>query len=253
MLSRFSLMTWIGAVLLLAGYCFAGTVAEDFAAANESYESGDYQKAIELYTGILDQGQESAPLYYNLGNAYFKDGDLGRSILYYMRAKRLDPGDDDIKSNLEFARQFTSLQMEGTKLNPIHRFMESIVEPYRLSFLAWVSSGLFVVMILLLALRYGFGISGSLQRVGLALALILLVLSSIITTYKYRTDYLTKRAVLIEYEVPVRSGPSERLDAEFEGVPGLIVEILSESGEYYNVLFENNRRGWIKKDLVAEI
>ncbi len=239
--------------LITAVTSSAGTVEEDFAAAAAHYEAGEYADAIELYTGIADQGKESAALRFNLGNAYFKDGNLGYAILNYMRARRLDPGDEDIVSNLEFASQFTSLQMEGVELNPINRFMESIVAPYSLAILAWVSSALFVVLMLLMILRYGLGISGSAVRVGMAVIIILLAVSSMTTTYKYRTDYLTRRAVLTEFEVPVRSGPSDRLDTEFEGVPGLVVEILSESGDYYNVLFENNRRGWVRKNLVAEI
>lgn len=247
------IVTAMSVTLVLVTAVSAGTIGEDFIAANQYFESQEFQKAIELYTGIIDQGHESAALYFNLGNAHFKDGDLGHAILYYMKARRLDPGDDDIASNLGFARQFTSLQMEGVELNPINRFMESLVGPYQLSVLAWASSILFVLLILTLIMRFGFGMNTSILRIGIATILIVLIAVSMITTFKYRTDYLTRRAVLIEYEVPVRSGPSDRLDAEFEGVPGLVVEILSESGEYYNVLFENNRRGWVEKNLVAEI
>ena len=88
---------------------------------------------------------------------------------------------------------------------------------------------------------------------GIVISLILLVTASFVTTFKYRHDYLTRRAVLLSDESPVRSGPSDEMDVEIEGAPGLVVEILSQSGDYYNVLFENKRRGWIKKDLVAEI
>ncbi len=243
----------IGLILTVCAQAWAGTITEDFAAANQYVESQEYSRAIRLYSGIIEQGHESGALYFNLGNAYFKDGDLGHAILFYMKAKRLSPGDDDVHSNLEFARQFTSLQMEGVELNPINRFLESLVGPYHLSTLAWASSLLFVLFMLTLVIRFGLGVNTSIVRIGIATLLIVLIAVSMITTLKYRTDYLTRRAVLIEYEVPVRSGPSDRLEAEFEGVPGLVVEILSESGDYYNVLFENNRRGWVAKNLVAEI
>ena len=79
-------------------------IADDFTAANKSYQDKDFAAAIEMYQSIENKGLESASLYFNLGNAYFKNGDLGHAVLYYMRAQRLAPGDDDIRHNLEFAR-----------------------------------------------------------------------------------------------------------------------------------------------------
>jgi tetratricopeptide (TPR) repeat protein len=231
----------------------ASSLPEQFARGNERYKEKEYRKAIESYTGIVEQGVESAPLYFNLGNAYFKDGDLGRAILYYMKARRLAPGDDDIINNLDFARQFTSIRMEGVKLNPVTSFAESVVDPYHLNTLAWISSICFVFLLLMLILRFVFGIDASVIRVGVVVGVILLVAASSVTTFKYRHEYLTRRAVLLDDESPVYAGPSEELDVEFEGAPGLVVEILSESGDFCNVLFENKRRGWIRKELVAEI
>jgi hypothetical protein len=74
-----------------------------------------------------------------------------------------------------------------------------------------------------------------------------------LTTFKYRTEYLDKRAVVVARDASVYSGPSANTDLEFEGSPGLVVEIVRESGDFYDVLFENMRRGWIKKDLVEVI
>ena len=238
--------------MLLTSTVFAG-VSEDFAAANKAYQDKEYAVAIEAYERILTEGVESASLYFNLGNAYFKSGDLGHAVLYYMRAQRLAPGDDDIAHNLEFARGFTSVQMEGVRLNPVQSFFESIVAPYRLSLLAWVSSAFFILLLMMMILRWGIGISGAAVRAGLLVALIFVIVSSGLTTFKYRTDYLSRRAVIVAEESPVQTGPSEQSDIELQGAPGLVVEILAESNDYYNVLFENKRRGWIDKRFVAEI
>lgn len=240
-------------IFLYSSGVFAADTEADFQKANQLFQDKEYVEAIALYRDILADGVESAPLYFNLGNAYFKDGDLGRAILYYLKARRLDPSDNDIAANLEFARQFTSIQMEGVKLNPISTFFESVVGPYRLNTLAWLSSLLFILFFSLLSLRYGFGFRNSSLRVGTTVVLILLVVSSWMTSFKYRHDYLTQRAVIVADECPVHSGPYEQSDIELEAAPGLVVELLTESGEYYNVLFDNKRRGWIKKNLVAAI
>ncbi len=231
----------------------ATSVSEEFAQANKSYEAKEFDKAIQAYRSVLSQGVESASLYYNLGNAYFKKGDLGHAILYYLKAKRLDPSDEDIAHNLAFAKQFSRVQMEGVQLNPISSFLVSLIDPYRLETLAWISSGCFVLLFLFLIARFGLGLRTAGVRLAAVLTLVLLVVSVSLTTFKYRHEFLTRRAVIIAEEAPVLTGPTEQSDVELQGAPGLIVEILAETPEYYNVLFENKRRGWIQRDLVAEV
>jgi len=226
---------------------------DDFRRGNRLFEEKDYDSAIVVYSSILDGNIESAALYFNLGNAYFKNGDLGHAILNFLRAKRLEPGDPDIAGNLEFARRFTSVQMEGVRLNPVNTLLDSIVDPYHLSTLTWSSSLFFVVFIVFLTLRIGLKIASSPVRVGLVLSLLLMLTLSLLTTKKYDNDYLTQRGVIVAEECIVRTGPSELSDKELDASPGLIVEILSRSGDYYNVLFENKRRGWVLKDLIAVI
>lgn len=226
---------------------------DKFEQANKFFESKEYDNAIGTYETILFNGMESAALYYNLGNAYFKKGDLGQAVLNYQRAKRLDPTDEDLIHNIEFTEQFTQVQMEGVQLNPINTFIESIVGSYKLDNLAWVSSAIFIVLCSLLIFRFGLGIRNSILRISTTVFLIVFVTFSGLTTFKYRNDYLTRRAVIIAEESTILNGPVANSDMEFRGAPGLIVEILNESGDYYNVLFENKRRGWIQKELLVEI
>ncbi len=227
--------------------------ASEFETGNKYYEQGDFQSAIAMYQKIESSGVDSPALYYNLGNAYFKSGDLGRAILYYHRAKRLNPSDQDILSNLEFAGRFSTMRMEGVELNPINAFFKTLVGGYQLSTLGWLASLFFVIFTGLLILKYGL----QFQFIGLnsliTILFIVVVISSGLATFKYRDEFLTKRAVVVTNESTVYSGPSTNADMEFEGSPGLVVEIEGESGDFYNVLFENKRRGWIKRDQVAVI
>ncbi len=234
---------------------FVSTVSAQtslFKEGNKQYEQKEYAKAIESYKQILNNNIESAALYFNLGNAYFKNGDLGHAVLYYMKAKRLAPDDSAIRHNLEFAQRFSSVQMEGVELNPVTSFLASLVDSYKLSFLAWTTSFVFIFFMFTLILRFGMGYNISIVRVGIVVTLLFLLVTSGLTTFKYRYEYLTKRAVIIAEDSTVYTGASEQSDVELEAAPGLIVEILSESSDFYNVLFENKRRGWIKKGLIAE-
>jgi tetratricopeptide (TPR) repeat protein len=239
-------------VLVLASLSFS-QVNDEFAMANNFYQNKDYDSAIRMYQSVLNQGVESAPLYFNLGNAYFKKGNLGMAVLNYLRARRLDPSDEDIIHNLEFAKQFSRIQMEGVELNPVNSFMSSIVDSYHLYKLAWLTSIFFIILIVILIFRFGLGMNNSVIRVGVTLTIIFTLIASGLTTYKYRLDYLSRRGVVINEDVNVYTGASPQSDIELEAAPGLIFQILDENSEYYNVLFENKRRGWVNKDLVAEI
>lgn len=243
-------------LLLLISFSISAdefSVTNKFERANKFYEDKDYQSAIILYQSILKEGVESSAIYFNLGNSFFKNGDLGRAILNFMRAKRLNPGDEDIRHNLEFAKQFSRVKMEGVRLNPISSLMLSLVDNYHLSTLAWISAFVFCLFILFLIIKFGLGFNYRWLKSGMIISIILLMICFGFTTLKYRHDYITRWAVVIEEESPVYTGASDQSDIELDAAPGLLVEILSESNGYYDVLFENKRRGWIKKDLIAEI
>ncbi|MBN3037894.1 MAG: tetratricopeptide repeat protein, partial [Candidatus Omnitrophica bacterium] len=94
-------------------YCDGSEQARSlFYQGNAKYSEEHYEQAIENYEQVLSLGFESGPLYYNLGNSYFKKGYLGKAILNYMRAKKLMPQDADLKSNLAYAQS----QIKGGKI-----------------------------------------------------------------------------------------------------------------------------------------
>ncbi|WP_414478047.1 tetratricopeptide repeat protein, partial [Phocaeicola faecicola] len=74
------------------------------AEADQAYQANDYAKAIQLYEEILNTQGESADIYYNLGNSYYKEKNVAKAVLNYERALLLSPGDADIRFNLEMAR-----------------------------------------------------------------------------------------------------------------------------------------------------
>lgn len=243
-------------VLVLSGTVISDTYDENlrqFDKANLMYENKNYKQAIVLYDSILTTQMESPAVYHNLGNAYFKEGNLGLAILNYMKAKRLAPDDEEILHNLEFARQFSRIKMEGVELNPVRSMMLSMVDNYHLNHLAWLASLFFIIFMTILILRFGIGFTGSWVKASIVISLCLLIVGVSLTSFKYRYDYLNRKGVIIEEDSPVYTGASDQSDIELDAAPGLVVEIVSENSGFYNVLFENKRKGWIKKELVAEL
>ena len=76
------------------------------AEGDSAYVKNDYASAIQIYEALLKEG-EAAEVYYNLGNSYYKTGDIAKAILNYERALLIQPGNADIRANLEIARAKT--------------------------------------------------------------------------------------------------------------------------------------------------
>lgn len=93
-------------LLAIMVLCSSQLFAQDKDAADRLYEKGNYKQAVKQYEALLKEG-ESAALYYNLGNSYYRLDDIPNAVLSYERAQRLSPGDEDIRFNLQLAQAKT--------------------------------------------------------------------------------------------------------------------------------------------------
>ena len=113
---------------LLVQFVTLGAFAQEatIKEAEVAYTKEDYGKAIELYEGLLKTHGESAEIYYNLGNAYYKENKIAPAILNYERALLLDPGDGDIRFNLQLARQKSVDKIEPVGDFFLHRWFDKV-------------------------------------------------------------------------------------------------------------------------------
>lgn len=247
----------MGLVVLLLASSFVSAAELDadsiFIKAGQFYDDKLYPEALAEYIQLEQGGVVSAALYYNIGNCYYQLGELGYAILYYIRAQRIDPGDEDIDNNLEFARQFMAVSLEGVKINPVTDFLDALVRPFTLNGLAWISSALFIFFMLLLAFVLYFHHNNLMIRLAAYILGGVLICSALLTTYKYRTGYMIPEGVIVASEARVFSGPDEDSELEFTGSYGLVFKVERQEKDYYLVMFENKRKGWIHKSLVELI
>ncbi len=247
-------------LLLLSRGCFgqshaSGDPLNIYRQANLAYQKQEYDKAIEIYNSLIAKRQFAPELYFNLGNAYYKQGDIPRSILNYERALKMDPKDEDAQFNLKIA-----LLNVIDKIDPVpqifyKRWMNSLTE--LLSSNAW---GKLVIAILWLSLctslLYLFGSSVRSRKLGFLLTLGLLVLFSssfILAARSHSKTYREESAIVMSASVYVKSSPDPKGTDLFIIHEGSKVELLDELNNWKKIKLLNGSIGWLLKSEIEII
>lgn len=226
------------------------------AQADSAYAKGDYVSAIELYEFILANQGESAAIYYNLGNSYYKNKDIAHSILNYERAYLLSPGDSDIRYNLEMARNNTV-----DKIDTINEFLLTTwITSLRNSFSAdgWARVAIISFIILLSSLGlYVFGRMLILKKVGLLVAGLCLVITIMSNFFALQQkDMLVNRqtAVIMVPSIIAKSTPDAGGTDLFilhEGHKIFIKDATMK--DWCEIQLEDGSIGWIPSNVIEVI
>jgi tetratricopeptide (TPR) repeat protein len=236
------------AVALLVWASAAGAQEEIFERANQLYQAGDYEAAVEAYEAVLSGGFESADLHYNLGNAHFKLGRLGWSILSWERALALEPGDPDAQANLDLARSLIADDIE-----PLPRFWLLSVAWWWVDLLprVWL---VFLVGAAWLALTAGLMARILARAAGPRTAGLWLAVAGLIVVLVLGTNLVVRelglgtpeRAVIMVEMVPVRSAPAADDDLTvFEVHEGTRVRVDQRTEEWAEIVLDDGKVGWI--------
>lgn len=238
-------------VILLSICTTAHSTTATFEAANTAYVESRYQEAVGLYQTIIAEQpnittSEMARVYYNLGNAQFKQGELAQAILAYERALRLDPRNDDVKHNLRFAQ---SRITDNIKDNDF--FLSSWVKAVRNSaseeVWRWVSVGLFIlglVGILLFLLSPILWLRKSAFYAAI-LALFISLCASLNARSLHQRDALRNEAIITQGIVNIKSSPDRSGTDLFTIHEGTKVTIGETIGEWANIHVAQYE-GWIE-------
>jgi tetratricopeptide (TPR) repeat protein len=222
-----------------------------FQKGNQSYEDGRFEQAVEEYEKILNLGVKNFRVFYNLGNAYFRQNQLGKAVLNYRRALALEPRDEDVQANLSFAKLFTLDKIEEQKINPLSNLLHWFLDLWSLDELALLSS-LFYTLSMALGILMIFRRSRRYLRIGFVAFLILLAIfgSSLFAKIYFESlDY----GVVIVLQVQVRSGPGDDYILQFTGHEGLEFRVDEEAEGWYRISLPNGIRGWIPEETVEII
>lgn len=223
--------------------------------AEEAYAKEDYTQAIELYESILKSYGESAMVYYNLGNAYYKAGKVAPAILNYERALLLNPGDSDTRFNLQVARQKTVDKIEPIGEFFLTRWIGTVEDVYSAD--GWAKWGVasFLLFIGCLVLFF-FSKWIRLKKIGFFAGICFLLISLVANLFAdSQQDKLLHRADAIVFAstVTVKSSPDASGTDLFILHEGTKVTIKSTLGEWSEIQLEDGNVGWMPSKEIQQI
>ena len=223
--------------------------------ANTAYNEGNFEKAAATYEQILAQNLHSAALYYNLANAYFKQGELGKALLNYNRASRIAPGDEDIRHNQEYAEKMTKDSIEKIPEFFLTTWLRSVRGA--MSCTAWtVLSIVMLAVALVMALLYLLAQRMSLRKVGfytMAMALLLFVATSIFAISERNQLVGRSEAIVMSTAASVKSSPDRSATELFVLHEGTKVSIGATTDGWAEVRIADGRKGWIEQERIERI
>ncbi|MCK9205258.1 MAG: tetratricopeptide repeat protein, partial [Bacteroidales bacterium] len=242
-------------LLLSFHLVFAGEEQALILKANRAYSAGAYTDAVNTYKKVIALGWESPELYYNLGNAFFKLNDFPNAILWYERAKRLDPGNEDIDFNLKVSNNKIADKIEPLPELFYKRWYFGLVQVFAIDTWARIGVILFITALacgaLYMASRILF-----LRKVGFwtGLCTLLLAIFSLIFAWSGHSALQSAgEAIIFTPTITVKSSPDEKSTDLFVVHEGSKVKLLDNISGWYEIKIANGSVGWLPASSLEKI
>ena len=216
--------------------------------ANSAYETRDYAGAIELYSAIIHRGVINGYVAYNLGNAYFKNGQTGRAVLWYERALRLIPRDRDLRFNSVLMDRITGAEEEGFITHLLIRFDRLMTLNELTALILAVHLGLIVCLFFVITIKT---VIARRISAGLAAAYAVMFLWWWV---KVDREIRSEYGVVVVSQSEVRNGPGDDFTVGFIVPEGRKVLFIRRKDGWREVgVRERGLKGWIKEEEVDKI
>ena len=226
-----------------------------FQQGNDFYSNKEYIKAIDIYKRILEKGYESGDLYYNLGNAYYRIGEIGKSILNYEKSLKFLPDNENIKFNLKLARLKIKDKVNRPPEFILFRIGREVID--NLSAFEWaivLSSAVFLVAIFFTI----FSLSSSQKlhvfaRRSMILFIIIAVLSVYPLYYRYKMENTGNSGIILKDEIETISAPQKGSTTLFIIHEGTKVKIIGRDNEWLKIELIDGKQGWVNAEAIGII
>ena len=237
----------LAAIVALANVARASEFDAQWDRANTAYMNGDWAGATAIYDSIEQAGMASVKLYYNMGGAYFKNGQIGKAVLYYNKALRIDPTDEDTQYNLRVANGYVKDQIEVVPEFFVSRWVRSVrtaVNSNTWAVLSLVAGLLMLVALMIYLLPLGLGY----RKAGFAVAVVMgafTLLSANFASEQRRNALHSSEAIVMIGAAPVKSSPDRTSKDIFVIHEGTQVTVLDRLGDWCQVSIADGNKGWM--------
>ena len=223
--------------------------------ANELYAAGNYREAAQAYENIFAQYGVAPELYYNLGNAYYKMDETGKSVLNYERALRLRPGYKNAEINLEFAQARVVDNVVPAPSFFIKRWISDLMKLLSSNQWFWIAAISFIVTLVFILL---FVYSGTyfMRRVSFytaAVTGVIVVISLLFSGIRKNQMLYHDSAIIMTGSVTAKSSPDKSGTDLFQLHEGTKVEVKSKLGDWTEIVLSNGNPGWVMNNTIEEI
>lgn len=218
-----------------------------FEQGNNLYNEGNYEKAIDTYESILENGKHSAELYFNLGNAHYKLNHVAPSIFYYEKALKLKPNDKEIINNIGFARNMTIDAIDTVPEVGFSKFIKNISKSMTFERWGFTAIGL-VLLFVILFLTYYFSYTSLKKRIAFIGSMTTLILACVALSFAYHNYNLIEKdqpAIVFASESQVKSEPNLRSTESFKLHEGTKVQVLDTVNNWKKIKLSDGKSGWI--------
>ena len=248
-------------IIFIAFYSYTGFAMQAqtqdslFNAANKLYQQERYMEALEQYQAIEKLDLESASLYFNMANIYYKTNQVAPSIYYYEKALKMRPGDRDIQFNLEFANRMILDNIEPLPKSIWQKFLDGIIMQFTYESWSRIAVGLAFIFAILFLL-YHFSYSTSKKRIYFITSILSVIFVTTSLFFAYRNKHYVDNnieAIIFTSEADVKSAPTNSSDVYFELHEGTKVIILETLDNWRKIKIADGKMGWITSDNLKEI
>lgn len=244
-------------IILLFGVLFCSQLSAQsvdtlWQKANTAYAAGMFKDASDGYLKIINEGKVSADLYYNLANAYYKQNMLGNSILYYERALKLSPSNEDIIHNLELARTQVLDKIEPVPTFFMVSFFRSLSNAFSTDGWAILAITLFVLALALILIAYFFTGRLAFRRISFWSGIVLILLC---IGCNFIAGHIEKQhdAIILSPVSTIKSSPDASGKEIFILHEGAKVRVLDELSGWKKIKVENGNQGWIPSEDIEQV
>ncbi len=235
------------AILFLSSTMIAQTPDALFDQGNKAYNLGSYQEAITHYEAVLEAEVHSSELYFNLANAYYRLGEVGESIFYFEKAKLLDPNNEEISTNLQFAQNMSLDAIEVLPKSFLDQVIETITSEFSIANWAKILIGIAWVMSLLFVL-YLFNSNTVWKRLYFSVFWVITIVFLTLFMLTYSKDKqleVERSGIIFEAQINIWGEPNERSEVLFELHEGTKVSVIDSLESWRKIKIANGSEGWV--------